>query len=58
MSLCNIENTLPRSCHVPGTSKHLNMFQLSSNPKIFCFDTPGIMTPKYLHIYLEVTIWN
>ncbi|SIO73721.1 Mitochondrial ribosome-associated GTPase 1 [Babesia microti strain RI] len=41
-----VKNTLPRSCHVPGTSKHLNMFQLSSNPKIFCFDTPGIMTPK------------
>ncbi|AFZ78920.1 hypothetical protein BEWA_017610 [Theileria equi strain WA] len=30
----------------PGVTKRLDFFHVSQNPKIYCFDTPGIMLPK------------
>lgn len=33
----------------PGSTKHVNFFQISNNPTLFCVDTPGVMLLKETH---------
>ncbi|KAK2195268.1 bifunctional GTP binding domain/GTP-binding protein [Babesia duncani] len=41
-----IKSSRPTSQATAGTTRLMNWFQVSENPKIYCFDTPGIMIPK------------
>eukprot|EP00920_Eleutheroschizon_duboscqi_P029982 GHVT01072695.1.p1 GENE.GHVT01072695.1~~GHVT01072695.1.p1 ORF type:complete len:398 (+),score=95.22 GHVT01072695.1:649-1842(+) len=44
-----ITGKVPSPCRVgllPGLTRHVGHFQISSTPPVYCVDTPGIMLPK------------
>jgi len=41
-----VKRTEAKTGAKPGLTQHLNFFQLCNEPKLFCYDTPGIMLHK------------
>mmetsp|Transcript_22023 Transcript_22023/g.48914 ORF Transcript_22023/g.48914 Transcript_22023/m.48914 type:complete len:407 (+) Transcript_22023:31-1251(+) len=38
--------TLSKVTKAPGTTQHLGVFQLSNQPRLYCYDTPGVSLMK------------
>jgi len=41
-----VKRTLPKVTKAPGTTQQVGFFQLSNQPRLFCYDTPGISLMK------------
>ncbi|EPT24604.1 GTP binding protein 7 isoform 2 family protein, putative [Toxoplasma gondii ME49] len=41
-----VKRTRARAGKAPGLTKDVSAFQISNKPRLFCYDTPGIMLPK------------
>uniref|UniRef100_A0A0G4I1B1 G domain-containing protein n=1 Tax=Chromera velia CCMP2878 TaxID=1169474 RepID=A0A0G4I1B1_9ALVE len=41
-----VKRTKSKAGKEPGLTKEVGAFQISSNPRMYCVDTPGIMFPK------------
>ncbi|BAM39748.1 conserved hypothetical protein [Theileria orientalis strain Shintoku] len=54
-----MRRTKPKIENKPGSTKMVDFFNICLKPKIYCFDTPGIMLPKYLmHTILTYRMSN
>ncbi|CDJ63114.1 GTPase domain-containing protein, putative [Eimeria necatrix] len=41
-----VNKTTAKTGKLPGVTRDVNAFQLTNKPKVFCFDSPGILLPK------------
>ncbi|CBZ55684.1 hypothetical protein NCLIV_061080 [Neospora caninum Liverpool] len=41
-----VKRTRAKEGKAPGLTKEVGAFQISNKPRLFCYDTPGIMLPK------------
>eukprot|EP00397_Hematodinium_sp_SG-2012_P042312 GEMP01046773.1.p1 GENE.GEMP01046773.1~~GEMP01046773.1.p1 ORF type:complete len:314 (+),score=73.64 GEMP01046773.1:141-1082(+) len=42
----NVKRTEARTGKSPGVTRHVGFFQISNKPRLYCYDTPGVMLLK------------